>query len=81
MPRLWLDPLDQNAAEDVRPGVVRGVTRTPAVRAQAASRVRVGRLAGGQRRQQIDAGKAVESVHDRDPLGLRERVALSPRNA
>ena len=72
--------LDQHAAEDVGPGVVVGHADAGAPSAAAASASRLTR-AVLERRQQIDAGVAVEGLGDRDVLRLGERVCDSAAEA
>ena len=70
---LRLDPLDQDAAEDVGPGVVGG--DADAGRCAAARRARRGRPARRcERRQQVDAGIAREGLGDGEPLRRGERI-------
>ena len=76
---MRLDLLHQHAAEDVAPGVVVGDADAGVV-----ARGRGERAVGSrrQRRQQIDAGVALEGLRDRQPLGRGERIdRCGPRNA
>ena len=76
---MRLDPLDQDAAEDVRPGVVRGDPDAGGA-GRGGEALAVGR-AGGKRGEQVDAGVARESVGDRQALGRGERVGALPAEA
>ncbi len=74
---MALDPLDQNPAENIAPGVVRGGPDAGLLR-----RPREGvaiRLAAGQRRQKIDAGITREGLGDGEPLGLGEWIGRCGR--
>ena len=69
---MRLDPLGQNAAEDVAPGVVgrdgdAGLARRGGERRAIA-------LPAADCRQQIDTGVAREGFRHRDPLGRGQRI-------
>ena len=76
MPEPRLDLLDQDAAEDVAPGVVGG-DADARFRAPRAAKRRGGSSAGSVA-SEIDAGIARERVGDGQPLGLGERVDAAP---
>ena len=71
MPRMRLDLLDQDAAEDVGPGVVGGDADAGRPAAVASG---CGRFDRPRRGEEIDAGEARESLGDGEPLGLGERI-------
>ena len=76
MPELRLDPLDQDAAEEVGPGVVRRGADAGR-RGRAGERVAVGRAVGVEGRQQVDAGVSAKASATRQPLRLGERIGLA----
>ena len=67
---MRLDALDQHAAEDVRPGVVRGDADAGRA-ARCGERVAIGLAAAGERRQQVDAGVALERLARRSAARAR----------
>ena len=78
--KIGLDPLHDDAAEQVRPGVVRGSPK-PCLR-QAGGQVlpvgRAGRIDGGEK---VDAGETLEGFGDAQAFRLQERVGLMAAKA
>ena len=71
--RDWPSILSTSTRLKMSPQVSSSPTRIPAAARPRAKRVAV-RLAVRQRRQQIDAGEARESLGDRQPFRLGERI-------
>ena len=74
---LWLDPLDQHAAEQVRPAVVVGDADAGRAYGRGQRRA-VGAPGRVHRGQQVDAGEAVERLGHGQPLGQGQRIDLAP---
>ena len=73
--QLRLDPLDQHAAEDVGPGVVGGDADAGRAAAAASDAIAVRSSPSRvERRQQVDAGVALEGLGHRQPLRLGEGI-------
>src|SRR5262249_15772065 len=71
-PEIGLDPLDQDAAEYIGPAIVVGDLEAGVLRRARKTVAICGVTRQG--REYVDLGKAGESLRDREPLGLGERI-------
>ncbi|GJE83688.1 hypothetical protein CJNNKLLH_5066 [Methylorubrum thiocyanatum] len=74
---MRLDQPDEDAAEQVGPGVVRRDAK-PAGHRRVGQRITVGRPVGRDRGEEIDRGVAVERLGQGQPLEGCERIRLAP---